>query len=244
VKTQQKLGAHTWQEGEHVIPLRDSLEFVRRRIWVVVITAFVLASTFTAHGLWQTPVYEASVRILVSQKPASGEEDLGNLSSDVQGLQQFTQTVAEAADSRRVADGALRELNLQIAPETLLSRLSVQQVEGTQFVDISYRDPDPTQASKVANAVADVASEQISQISPNPAVTATVWEPAQVPEVPASPDVVRDGVLALLLGIILGLGLAYLLERLNNNWRLPEETERVSGVPILAVVPKSKSSKA
>jgi capsular polysaccharide biosynthesis protein len=39
---------------------------------------------------------------------------------------------------------------------------------------------------------------------------------------------------------LLGVGLAFLLEYLDDRWNSPEETERVSGVPTLGAIPKFK----
>jgi capsular polysaccharide biosynthesis protein len=37
---------------------------------------------------------------------------------------------------------------------------------------------------------------------------------------------------------MLGIGLAFLMEYLDDTWRSPEEVERVSGVPTFATVPE------
>jgi len=74
-------------------------------------------------------------------------------------------------------------------------------------------------------------------------ITATVWEQAAMPDSPVSPDPVRDGMLALALGLLLGVGLAFLLEHLDDQWRSPEELEQVTGVPTLSVIPEYKVSK-
>ncbi|MEW6638555.1 MAG: hypothetical protein AB1425_17275, partial [Actinomycetota bacterium] len=63
---------------------------------------------------------------------------------------------------------------------------------------------------------------------------------AAVPEDPVSPNPVRNGLLALLLGLMLGVGLAFLLEYLDDTWRSPEELELVSGVPNFGVIPEFK----
>ena len=66
-----------------------------------------------------------------------------------------------------------------------------------------------------------------------------------VPEAPLSSpgSWVRNGILGLILGAMLGAGLAILLELLNDRWRSPEEAERVSGVPTFGVVPEFASSR-
>ena len=58
-----------------------------------------------------------------------------------------------------------------------------------------------------------------------------------MPEKPIEPDPLRNGVLALGLGLMLGTGLAFLLEYLDDGWRTTEDVEGVLGVPTFGVVP-------
>ena len=60
---------------------------------------------------------------------------------------------------------------------------------------------------------------------------------AVVPGGPSYPS--RDGILlrALLLGLALGVGLAFLLDQLDNTLKSPEEATRFTGLPSLGVVP-------
>jgi capsular exopolysaccharide synthesis family protein len=70
------------------------------------------------------------------------------------------------------------------------------------------------------------------------AITATVWEPATLPETPVSPDPIRNGIIALVMGSLLGVVLAFLLEYVNDSWNSRDEVEEVSGVPTVGVIPK------
>jgi capsular polysaccharide biosynthesis protein len=97
----------------------------------------------------------------------------------------------------------------------------------------------------MVNAVGDAFSERVSRISPSVnAVTATVWEEARVPESPVSPNPVRRAFFALVIGVILGAGLALLLEVFDDRWQAPEEVEQFSGIPTLGVVPTNDRTKA
>jgi uncharacterized protein involved in exopolysaccharide biosynthesis len=63
-----------------------------------------------------------------------------------------------------------------------------------------------------------VLSENISEVSVGAnATTAKVWEPAMLPRTPVSPDPVRNSIVALVLGIALGVVLAFLLEYVDNS---------------------------
>lgn len=60
---------------------------------------------------------------------------------------------------------------------------------------------------------------------------------ATVPGAPFTPQTTRNIVLALLVGLVLGLGLAFLLEYLDKRIKDEKTLERVSGLPVLVSVP-------
>jgi capsular exopolysaccharide synthesis family protein len=61
---------------------------------------------------------------------------------------------------------------------------------------------------------------------------------ARVPLSPSSPDIPRNLAIGLILGLCGGVGLAFLLESLDNTVRTPEQAEIASGLPSLGVVPQ------
>lgn len=239
-----RMSLETFEE-EYAISVKELLQVIRRWIWAVALVMCILTASAVGLSLLQTPEYGASIKILVGQK--QGDEAPVNLGSDVEGLQQLTLTVAEVIPTRPVAEGVIKQLDLRTTPEELLEDVSVEQVTDTQVVEVSYRDTDPERAQMVANTIGDVFSEQVAEVSPSTnAVTATVWERAALPNSPVSPNPARNGILALVLGGMLGLGLAFLLEHLDDRWRSPEEVEQISGVPTFGMirafeVPKTKT---
>jgi capsular polysaccharide biosynthesis protein len=229
-------------EDEHGLSLGELLRVVRERLWVIALVTSVLTGATVGLSLAQAPIYEASIKILVGQEQGSTSEGLGG---EVQGLQQLTQTMAEGVKSRPVAKAVIGRYDLRIAPEDLLEdHLNVVQIGTTQFIQVDYRDPNPERAQQVANAIGEAFSDQVSDISPSAnAVTATVWEPAELPDEPVSPNLALNIGLALVVGLMLGMGLAFLLEYLDDSWRSPEEAERIAGVPTFGVIPAFEVSK-
>jgi capsular polysaccharide biosynthesis protein len=223
---------------ESTFSLRDVFRIVWQRLWIVALVTLVCVGTALGLSLNQTPTYEASAKLLVGQEP--GKDQLqGPLAGSVEGLQQLTMTMTEAIYSRPVAEEVIKELNVQETPKSFLENLTVEQVNGTQFISLSYRSADPERARAIVNAVSDVSSRRISEASAsNVAIKATVWEYAVTPTAPVSPDPVRYALLALAVGIMLGVGLSFLLEYLDDSWRSATEVERISGVPTFGVIPE------
>jgi capsular exopolysaccharide synthesis family protein len=69
-----------------------------------------------------------------------------------------------------------------------------------------------------------------------------VVDPAMVPSYPSRPAKTRNLVLAFLVGLVGGIGLAILREYLDNTVKSPDDIEHLARLPSLAVVPQFASS--
>lgn len=69
---------------------------------------------------------------------------------------------------------------------------------------------------------------------------AELVQKATVPTSPSSPHPSRNVALGIVLGALLGFGLAFLLEKVDRKVRSREELEELYGVPILARIPASR----
>ena len=219
------------------------LQTLRKRMWTIVLVAIVTTGAALGLSMLQTPTYEASVQILVGQKVTGGKYPNPGV-ANVSDLQEVAQTVAQAVPTTPIAEAVVERLDLQEeSAEDVLRNISAEPDPGTMFVNVSYKDSDPERAQLIANTIGKVLSEKISEVSVGAnAITATVWEPASLPETPISPDPIRNSLIALVLGSLLGVMLAFLLEYVSDSWNSRDEVEEVSGVPTLGVVPKFRVS--
>jgi capsular polysaccharide biosynthesis protein len=116
-------------EGEYDLSLRDLFRVIWNRLWVIVLVAGILTGGTVAFSLAQTPIYTASIQILVGQE--RGAPDAPR--DDVLSLQKLTETIAEAVSSRRVAEIVINQQGLQTTSEDFLGKLNVEQTRDTQL---------------------------------------------------------------------------------------------------------------
>ena len=82
--------------------------------------------------------------------------------------------------------------------------------------------------------------QRLDQLQIDSALTtggASVVQPADLPTEPVVPTPVRTAMLAAALGLLLGLGAAFLVDYLDDSLRSTEDIETATGLPVLAVVP-------
>jgi capsular polysaccharide biosynthesis protein len=227
-------------------PVGTILQILLRHVWTIVLVVVVITGSTFAFSARQMPTYEATVQMLVSQKNPGGP----NLGGDIGGLQEATLTVAEMVPSMHVAQEVVEQLNLpDLSAEDVLRNMSVEANPGTMVIDVSYTytaanaETAQERAQLIANAIGEVSTKEIgdAMVGANPIVF-RVGDEATLPEDPVSPNPVRNSIIALLLGVPLAVGIAFLLDHVDDSWKSPEEVEEFSGVPTLGVVPKFRVS--
>jgi polysaccharide biosynthesis transport protein len=89
--------------------------------------------------------------------------------------------------------------------------------------------------------------QKLDQLGVDSAVTnttASAVAPAEVPRTPVSPRPLRNGVLGLSLGLILGIAAALLIEHLDDSIKTKDDLEvAADGLPVLGMIPAVASWK-
>ena len=222
-------------------PVGTILQLLLRRVWTILLVLVVVTGSTFAFSVRQMPTYEATVQMLVSQKNPGGP----NLGGDIGGLTDATLTVAEMVPSMPVAQGVVKQLNLpDLSAEDVLRNMNAEPNPGTMVIDVSYTytaanaQMAQERAQLIANTIGEVSTKKIghAMVGANP-IRFRVWNEATLPENTVSPNPVRNSIIALLLGGPLAVGIAFLLDYVDDSWKSPEEVEEFSGVPTFGVIP-------
>ncbi len=201
------------------LQMEDIAQAILRRLRLVLLVVLVFVGATLGVTLWQTPVYEASAKLVVGVDWGDRwETGIPGIEFIPPAVQIPYEATREAIDKPTIAREVIERLGLDgsMEPAELVENLSVELEGGTQFVQLSYRDTDPELAQEVVNTVGVVSSERIPEAIGSAEgwghnITVTMYEDALVPTNPASPDPLRNAALALILGLMVAPVLAILM---------------------------------
>ncbi|BBY59372.1 polysaccharide biosynthesis tyrosine autokinase [Mycolicibacterium sarraceniae] len=226
--------------------LQDFIKLIRNRWVTVVVTALITILGSVAYTLLQTPLYQASTRLFVSTTSGDSVSDLynGNRLSQERVLS-YTQLLMGETLAQRTID----RLQLNMTAAGLKANVTAKSKPDTVLIDVSVLDPSPVQARDIANALSDefvVMASELETPSPGarPEARVVVEQRATVPESPVVPKKKRNLALAIVLGGILGIGIAVLRGLLDNTVKSQETLEGVTGTGVVGYIPFDKKFQA
>jgi receptor protein-tyrosine kinase len=116
----------------------------------------------------------------------------------------------------------------------------------TVLINVSVRDESPVRARDIADALSDqfvvmVRELETPQDGTPPNARVVVEQRASIPDHPVSPKTAQNFVGALALGVVLGIGLAFLRDRLDNTVKERHTLEALTGVGLVGSIPLDKS---
>jgi capsular polysaccharide biosynthesis protein len=227
------------------VSIADTARSARRRMWIVILVPLITVGTAVGLSLLQTPVYEASARVVVSPRDGANQPD--NFSNTISGLQALAIEMEVAGLNRSMVEEIV---NTQgdpgaVSAAEINENLTIAQLEDTRYLTFTYKDTDPSQAQEVVNTAAEVFAREApeaSGVASNAAVQVSAL--SGVPSAPEDPDLLRNAFGALVIGLMLGIGLAFLLEYLHlRGLHSPEKVEQFSGVPTFGTIPDFEAAR-
>lgn len=127
--------------------VKQLLLIFRRWAWLLILGLGLGCAVAFVFSALQTPVYQATTRVLVMRAPESGTSDYTFL-NDQQLIQTYTQTIT----ARPILDAVSDKLGVDISP----NQITTQIVPNTQLLQISVEDTDAEMSAKITNMLVDV----------------------------------------------------------------------------------------
>ena len=220
--------------------IKEYFLIFKRRLWLVIlITAITTIISAAICIYFLDPIYQANTTLYVG-KNTGVEGTMGY--QDVLMGGQLVKDYRELVKSRLVSSIVINELKLKdTTTSEIASMLSVNLKNETRIIEIAAQSTDPELAKNVANKVADVFKRKAVELIDVDNVQ--VIDIARVPEHPIKPDKETNIAIGFLLGLMLSLGLVFLLEYLDNTIKTTDDVEKYLGLAVIGTVPKFEECK-
>ncbi len=221
--------------NEEIIRIEDIVDVLTKR-WKMILSITLAATLISAvvSFFLIAPKYEAVTKLFIGKENTATQDQSYN-NNDVQMYQKLLKTYAEVIQTKDLVGQATEKSNLDLDAEDVLKSLTVTPRADTQILEISYINVDPVVSQKVVESVTDQFIDYSTELIPNGNVK--IIESVRVPENPVSPNKKMNIAIAFLLGLMVSVGLSFLIEFMDNTFKTKEQIENILDLPAIGVIP-------
>lgn len=219
------------------IDLKQLVLALFRKAWLLILCALIgggISYFYTANFI--TPMYRATVSIYVNNaNPQLGSNSSYISGTDLATAQRLVNTYVNIIKSNTVLEKVAEQSGLDITAEQIRNMMTAASVEDTEIFEIYISNADPELAAQVANAIAEVAPDEISNFLEGSSTK--IIDYAQVPQYRYTPSFRRNTFLGCCVGGLLAA--AYVVLRTIFDVRIKDEDdlERLFDLPVLGAIP-------
>jgi capsular polysaccharide biosynthesis protein len=219
---------------EETISLKELLATLKKRlVMIILITMTAGLVSGVVSYFFLTPIYQASTQILVNQ--TKNEQSLYS-PSEVQTNLQLINTYNVIIKSPAILDKVIVQLGLDMTASQLNGKITVGSEKDSQVVNLAVQDSDPKLAADIANKTAEVFQMEIVKIMNVDNVSILAQATVGENQAPIKPQPLLNVAIALVVGMMAAVGLAFLLEYLDSTIKSEQDIERILDLPILGVI--------
>ena len=209
-----------WDKGLYIV----LISIITGLLGLVVSTAFL------------PPIYEASAKMIVNTR----KDDSQNITNDqLNSAKNLVETYAVIIRSRDVVNRVITELNLEENYEQLVECIRVKAVNNTQVMQIVVRHKSRTAAFDIADRILKIAPDVIVETVEAGSVKPV--EQAYAAQKPMSPSVLKNTILAALVGFMLSCGVVVVISLADNTYKSDMDIQNDLDMPVLGVIPTIES---
>jgi capsular polysaccharide biosynthesis protein len=217
------------------IELREYLIILKKRISLIIFVTLLAALISAIYSYFiLKPVYKANISVIIGKNASTNTATAQNY-QDMLLYKGSVKTYSVLATSRKVADDVISTLDLDMDSNELIPMLSSSAAGDTEFLTLTVKNRDPELAVKIANQLAKSLKTVSSEIKKEDAVQ--LVDDAKLPTSPDSPKPMMNIAIAFFLGLMLSIGISFLLEFMDNTVKSQEEIEKLLEIPVIGIIP-------
>ncbi len=216
------------------LELQQYWAIIRKR-WLLVILVPVIAVVMSGVLSFFVikPQYEADTSLLVNQKQSSNPSIQY---AEIMANQALVKTYSDIIKSATVEQAVIDQLNLPYTTAQLDKTITVSSPDQSQVIRVKVVSPSQSLSTNIANSLAQVFQNKAQTLMDvqNVQIVDQAVSP-QNPH-PVKPNKKLNIAIAFILGLMVSLGMAFLMEYLDNRLRTEEDVRRYLNLPVLGAI--------
>lgn len=222
--------------------IHEILTLLKKRIFLIVLLTVVFgAGAFIYAKMELVDYYQAYTVLIVNNTDSTTL--VNSLTSSEYNLNiQLVNSYRVLCKTDRVLSQVVQELKLPFSASMLKGMVSVTSQSDTEFIRIYVTSTDPLMAQQIANTVSKVFQKEVADIMKMDNVQ--IIDEALLPVAPSGPNRTQNAQMGVLLGLVVGVGLSFLLELIDQTIRTKEQLQELLAVPMLGMIPRIDGKKA
>ncbi|MDQ0883003.1 YveK family protein [Peribacillus sp. V2I11] len=225
---------------EETISIKDIFKTLKKR-WKLIMLLTLIAALISGSISYflLTPVYQSSTQILVNQKQSENQLDSTQIRSNIDMINTYSVIIKSPAILEKVID----ELELDQSVDQLSQKITINSQENSQVFSLTVQDRNPAKAVEIANTVSSIFQKEIKDIMKVDNVSILAKAEIKENPTPVKPNPLLNIAIAVVVGLMAGIGLAFLLEYLDNTIKDEDDIERLLDLPLLGSIQKISQHK-
>ncbi|WP_368895026.1 YveK family protein [Priestia megaterium] len=216
---------------KETISLKEMFQTLKKRLLlIIIITAIFTAISGIVSYFFLTPIYQSSTQILVNQEKS---ENAVYSPNEVQTNLQLINTYNAIIKSPVILDKVIKKENLGMTSGELNKLISVSNEQESQVVNITVQHENPQDSKNIANTIATTFQSEIKSIMnvDNVSILTKAELGSRI-----KPSPILNMTIALVVGLMVSVSVAFLLEYLDNTLKEDRDIEDQLGLPVLGAI--------
>ena len=217
----------------------DLKEFVmlfwNRKVSIILITIiFMLIGIIYSVG-FVTPKYTSSTTLLLATSESANSKTNTITTSDITLNSKLVSTYSELVKSKNVTRQIISNLGIDETEDELRNSITVSSVKDTELIKISVTDKNATNAYNIANEIAKVFTQKVSEIYNINNVQ--ILDQAEISTIPSNINHAKDVIMFTFVGLFVAIVFVLVANMLDTTIKSSEEVEKLCNVPVIASIP-------
>ncbi|MRI69886.1 tyrosine protein kinase [Enterococcus casseliflavus] len=221
---------------EETISLKEIFDILRKHLTSILISMFVgLALSAIVTFFVLTPQYRSQAQLIVTL-PQTETTNANDVNMNLQMINTYKELVTGDLVINQVKDRIESEYGIDKSVQELKDSVEVTQSQNSLMFSIRATDTSSVYAANIANTTALVFQENAKDVLSVDKIS--IISNAEASSSPVSPNNKLNLAIGLVLGIIVGVGIAFLLELLDRTVKDNKYVTETLGFTILGTVPQ------